>query len=59
MILARNEGRDIFNEGPQILEAAAKSCTPLKAALDTWKNISFNYESTDTPDYVPTATASR
>ncbi|MBM3732750.1 MAG: form I ribulose bisphosphate carboxylase large subunit [Acidimicrobiia bacterium] len=59
MILARNEGRDYLREGPQILEAAAKSCLPLKAALDTWKNISFNFESTDTPDFVPTATASR
>ena len=59
MILARNEGRDIFHEGPQILDAAAKSCIPLRAALDTWKNITFNYESTDTPDFVPTATPSR
>ncbi len=36
MVLARNEGRDIWNEGPQILADAAKWCTPLKAALDTW-----------------------
>jgi ribulose-bisphosphate carboxylase large chain len=27
----------------------------LKAAIDTWGEISFNYESTDTADYVPTA----
>ena len=53
-----NEGRDYLREGPQILEAAAKTCKPLKAALDTWKDISFNYESTDTADFVPTATAS-
>ncbi|WP_028990221.1 form I ribulose bisphosphate carboxylase large subunit [Thermithiobacillus tepidarius DSM 3134] len=58
MIQARNEGRDIWNEGPQILEQAAKWCTPLRAALDTWKDVTFNYESTDTPDFVPTATAS-
>jgi ribulose-bisphosphate carboxylase large chain len=58
MILARNEGRDYMKECPEILEAAAKWCTPLKAALDTWKDISFNYESTDTADFVPTATAS-
>ncbi len=58
MVMARNEGRDIWNEGPQILEAAAKWCTPLKAALETWKDITFNYESTDTPDFVPTTTAS-
>jgi ribulose-bisphosphate carboxylase large chain len=58
MIQARNEGRDYYREGPQILEAAAKWCKPLKAALDTWKDITFNYESTDTADFVPTATAS-
>ncbi|MDP2018494.1 RuBisCO large subunit C-terminal-like domain-containing protein, partial [Hydrogenophaga sp.] len=58
MVLARNEGRDIWNEGPQILKDAAKWCSPLKAAIDTWGDISFNYESTDTADFVPTATAS-
>ena len=58
MIMARNEGRDYLKEGQQILENAAKTCGPLKAALDTWKDISFNYESTDTPDFVPTATPS-
>jgi ribulose-bisphosphate carboxylase large chain len=58
MIQARNEGRDYLKEGPQILENAAKTCSPLKAALDTWKDISFNYESTDTADFVPTTTAS-
>lgn len=57
MILARNEGRDYLNEGPEILQQAAKSCKPLQAALDTWKDITFNYESTDTPDFVPIATA--
>jgi ribulose-bisphosphate carboxylase large chain len=53
MVLARNEGRDIVNQGPEILRAAAKWCKPLEAALDVWGNISFNYESTDTSDYVP------
>ncbi len=57
MILARNEGRDIMAEGPQILQDAAKSCLPLKQALDTWGDVTFNYTSTDTPDFVPTATA--
>jgi ribulose-bisphosphate carboxylase large chain len=55
MVLARNEGRDIKQEGPQILRDAARWCTPLKAALDTWGDISFNYTSTDTSDFVPTA----
>jgi ribulose-bisphosphate carboxylase large chain len=57
MVLARNEGRDIWNEGPDILAAAAKGCLPLRAALDTWGEITFNYTSTDTPDFVATATA--
>ncbi len=56
MIQARNEGRDYLNEGPEILEKAAKWCQPLRAALDVWKDITFNYESTDTPDFVPTET---
>ncbi len=57
MVLARNEGRDIWNEGPDILAKAARHCAPLRAALDVWGEITFNYESTDTPDFVPTATA--
>jgi len=55
MVLARNEGRDIKNEGPDILRAAAKDCRPLEAALETWKDVTFNYASTDTSDFVPTA----
>ena len=58
MIQARNEGKDIWNEGPEILNKAAKWCAPLKAALETWKDISFDYTSTDTVDYVATPTAS-
>jgi ribulose-bisphosphate carboxylase large chain len=56
MVQARNEGRDYFTEGPEILRAGARWCAPLRAALDVWGDISFNYESTDTPDVVPTAT---
>ena len=58
MILARNEGVDIKNEGPEVLRKAAKWCKPLEAALDTWGNITFNYASTDTSDFVPTAAVS-
>jgi ribulose-bisphosphate carboxylase large chain len=54
MIKARNEGRDYLAEGPEILRKAAQHCTPLQAALDTWRDISFDYESTDTPDAVAT-----
>ncbi|HEY8636838.1 MAG TPA: RuBisCO large subunit C-terminal-like domain-containing protein, partial [Candidatus Limnocylindrales bacterium] len=56
MVLARNEGRDIWNEGPQILSDAARDCLPLQAALDTWGEVTFDYASTDTPDFVPTPT---
>jgi ribulose-bisphosphate carboxylase large chain len=58
MVKARNEGRDIKNEGPDILRAAAKWCKPLEAALETWKDVTFNYTSTDTPDFVATPSAS-
>src|SRR5579884_677370 len=57
MVLARNEGRDIRKEGPEILRDAAKWCQPLRAALDTWGDITFNYTSTDTSDFTPTAVA--
>lgn len=55
MVFARNAGRDILAEGPEILVDAAKGCAPLAAALNTWKDVTFNYASTDTPDFVPTA----
>jgi len=58
MILARNEGRDYLTEGPQILRAAAAHCAPLARALETWGDVTFDYASTDTPDYTPTPTLS-
>jgi ribulose-bisphosphate carboxylase large chain len=56
MILARNEGRDYFSEGPDILQNAAKGCPQLQAALEVWKDVTFNYEATDTPDVEATPT---
>ena len=58
MVQARNEGRDIKNEGLEILKNAAKWCGPLRSALDVWGQVSFNYASTDTSDYVPTPSVS-
>jgi ribulose-bisphosphate carboxylase large chain len=58
MIMARNEGRDFYAEGPDILARAARGCHELDAALEVWKDITFNYESTDTPDVVLTPTLS-
>ncbi|MEI7760513.1 MAG: form I ribulose bisphosphate carboxylase large subunit [Thermoleophilia bacterium] len=56
MIQARNEGREFYEEGPDILARAAKGCPELDAALEIWKDITFNYESTDTPDFLVTPT---
>ncbi len=56
MIQARNEGRDYLNEGPEILARAARWSPSLAKALETWKDITFNFESTDTPDVVLTPT---
>jgi len=57
MIKARNEGRDFLAEGEDILRGAARRCQPLQVALDTWGEVTFNYDSTDTPDVVATPTA--
>jgi ribulose-bisphosphate carboxylase large chain len=56
IIQARNEGRDYYEEGPDILIEAAKGCPELDAALEVWKDITFNYTSTDTADVEVTPT---
>ena len=56
MIQARNEGRDYLNEGPEILARAARWSPSLYKALEVWKDVTFNFESTDTPDVVVTPT---
>jgi ribulose-bisphosphate carboxylase large chain len=53
MIQARNEGRDCLGDGPGILADAARWCAPLRAALETWRDVRFDYESTDTADFLP------
>jgi ribulose-bisphosphate carboxylase large chain len=58
MVLARNEGRNLLTEGPEVLESAARGCAPLRTALDTWRDVTFDYEATDTVDYLPTPTLS-
>ena len=55
MIKARNEGCDVINDGDRILRDLARRCAPLQVALDTWGDVSFNYESTDTPDVLATS----
>jgi ribulose-bisphosphate carboxylase large chain len=54
MIKARNEGRDMLSEGEEVLRLAARRSPELQAAIDTWGDITFDYESTDTPDVVVT-----
>jgi ribulose-bisphosphate carboxylase large chain len=58
MIQARNEGRDYYGEGPDILMEAAKGCPELDAALEVWKDITFDFTSTDTADVTVTPTTS-
>ncbi|MGH3961505.1 form I ribulose bisphosphate carboxylase large subunit [Mycobacterium sp.] len=56
MVKARNEGRDYFKEGEDILKKAASRNHALDVALATWGDITFNYAPTDTPDFVATPT---
>jgi len=56
MVLARNEGRDIRREGPEILREAARHCKELAAALEVWKDVTFDFTPTDTPDVLTTVT---
>jgi ribulose-bisphosphate carboxylase large chain len=50
-IKARNEGRDLAAEGPDILRSAAGSSPELAAALDLWQDVKFEkYQAIDTLD---------
>ncbi|CAN5376131.1 form I ribulose bisphosphate carboxylase large subunit [soil metagenome] len=54
VVKARNEGRGLIREGPDILRTAAEHNRPLEVALATWGDVTFDYASTDSPDVVPT-----
>jgi ribulose-bisphosphate carboxylase large chain len=56
IIQARNEGKDYLKEGPEILARAARWSPSLSRALELWKDVAFNFESTDVPDAVVTPT---
>jgi ribulose-bisphosphate carboxylase large chain len=56
MVKARNEGRDLLAEGPEVLKTAAKRSRELDMALSTWGDVTFDFESTDTPDTTATPT---
>lgn len=47
---ARNEGRQLEKEGKEILTEAAKSSLELKAAMETWKKIKFEFDTVDKLD---------
>jgi ribulose-bisphosphate carboxylase large chain len=49
-VAARNEGRAVEKEGKEILTMAARSCAELKAAMDTWKEIKFEFDTVDKLD---------
>ena len=59
MIKARNEGKDYYSGGPRHPRGRGQGCPELDAALEVWKDITFDFESTDTPDTVATPTVSR
>jgi ribulose-bisphosphate carboxylase large chain len=56
MIQARNEGRDFLYEGPEILNKAARWSPELRKALELWRDVSFDFQSTDVPDAIGTLT---
>lgn len=52
VVQARNEGRDLLAEGKEILLKAAKDCPELTAAMETWKEIRFEFAVVDALDKV-------
>lgn len=49
---ARNEGRVLEREGKDVLTQAAKHSPELKAAMETWKEIKFEFDTVDKLDVV-------
>jgi ribulose-bisphosphate carboxylase large chain len=47
-VKARNEGRDLLRESRDILREAARGCPELRAAMETWQDITFEFEPVDT-----------
>jgi ribulose-bisphosphate carboxylase large chain len=50
---ARNQGRQVEREGRDILTAAARHSPELKAAMETWKEIRFEFDTVDKLDVTP------
>ncbi len=51
-VKARNEGKDVEKEGKEILTNAAKHSPELKIAMETWKEIKFEFDTVDKLDIV-------
>jgi ribulose-bisphosphate carboxylase large chain len=51
-VQARNEGRSLAAEGPEILKDASSHAPELGAALDTWQEVRFDFATVDTLDPV-------
>ncbi|MFP4161448.1 MAG: RuBisCO large subunit C-terminal-like domain-containing protein, partial [Ectothiorhodospira sp.] len=49
-VQARNEGREPEKEGKEILTAAAGHSPELKVAMETWKEIKFEFDTVDKLD---------
>ncbi len=49
-VQARNEGKELEKEGKDILTNAAKSSPELKMAMETWKEIKFEFDTVDKLD---------
>ncbi len=49
-VQARNEGRELEKEGKDILTKAAKHSPELKMAMETWKEIKFEFDTVDKLD---------
>jgi ribulose-bisphosphate carboxylase large chain len=47
VVQARNEGRELSVEGPEILRRAAMGSPELGAALDVWRETTFDFEAVD------------
>ncbi|MDP8943011.1 MAG: ribulose-bisphosphate carboxylase large subunit [Actinomycetota bacterium] len=43
IVKARNEGRDYFEEGEEILGKAAETSPALQSALDVWSDVSYDF----------------
>jgi ribulose-bisphosphate carboxylase large chain len=49
-VKARNQGRELESEARDILTEAARHSPELGVAMDTWKEIKFEYETVDKLD---------